>query len=265
MAAPHPTARRRATSRLPRSPSRPRKRHENPPSGADRHHRLRPPAPDTPSEQSIGRRVRRHAQRRSGLCRTGHSQPSARPAPETQNRFGRAGGAGRPACAAGTTQRSALQIAADRAEDGDPISPDPNTKIRAKSAISTAQGEAQQPEHGASEQWPRRRSAREAGWRATHQPHPADEHNHACAPPKLPHGSSPAAPGGGGGPLRPPTPQAQRDRTAAARCAEDHRGFRRPDRPRTLPPLPRYVLPAPPHLPTARIRSQKGRLPLLRQ
>jgi len=84
-------------------------------------------------------------------------------------------------------------------------------------------------------------------------------------PQSYPHGSSPAAPVGGGGPLRPPTPQAQRDRTAAARCAEDHRRFRRPDRPRTLPPLPRYVLPAPPHLLTARIRSQKGWLPLLRQ
>ena len=147
----------------------------------------------------------------------------------------RAGGWGRPASVrSGDNARSELQIATDRAEDGDPISPDTNTKICAKSAISTAQREAQQPEHGASEQWPpRRRSAREAGWRATHQPHAADEHNHACAPSKLPPWSLACHPWWRRRPAPTPTPQAEWDRTTAARCAENHRGFRRPETPLT--------------------------------
>ena len=98
MAAPRPTARRRATSQLPRSPSRPRKRHENTPSGADRRRRLRPPETDTPSEQTIGRRVRRYVHGRWRLHHTGYSQLSARAAPETQTvSGGRVGPAGQRA------------------------------------------------------------------------------------------------------------------------------------------------------------------------
>ena len=185
-AAPRPAARRRSASRPPSPGSPPRKRRRNPPPGADRRRRLRPPAPDTPSELSCPLLQLRDAQGRWGLHRTGQSQPSARAAPETENRFGWAGASGRPACAAGTTQRNTPQIAADRGEDGDPISPDHNNNNRTKSAISAAQGEVGQPEHDACKQCPGRRSAREAGYRATHQPYAADDHNQTRAPSKPP-------------------------------------------------------------------------------
>ena len=50
LAAPRPAARRRPAAAPPSPRSRPRKRHRNSPPSADRHRRLRPPAPDTPSK-----------------------------------------------------------------------------------------------------------------------------------------------------------------------------------------------------------------------
>ena len=93
-------------------------------------------------------------QRRWGLHRTGQSQPSARGAAETVNRFARVGVAGRPAWAAERTQRNAPQIASDRGADGDSFRPGPHSNIRGELATSTAQGELQQAAERPSEQCP---------------------------------------------------------------------------------------------------------------
>ena len=84
----------------------------------------------------------------------------------------------------GTTQRNAPQIAADRGEDGHPISPDHNNNNRAKSAICRAQGDAQQAKHGASEQCPGAEQRKRVAWWATHQPDAADDRNQTRAPSK---------------------------------------------------------------------------------
>ena len=79
---------------------------------------------------------------------------SRRESLETENRFARAGGAGRPARAAERTQRNAPQIASDRGADGDSFRPGPHSNIRGELATSTAQGEVQQAAERPSEQCP---------------------------------------------------------------------------------------------------------------